>query len=176
MGKNPLIILGADHAGFKIKEFIKRELLKKNYPLQDVGTFSLKRVDYPDYAEKLALEVRKNKQRKGILACGTGIGASIAANKIAGIRAALVSNSRDARLSIEHNNANVLVLGGRPFNKEETKRIIRIWLNSSFQGGRHQRRLKKISNLEKKYLGAAEQTKRIQGFEGSRKKGPDRSS
>ena len=153
MGKNPLIILGADHAGFKIKEFIKRELLKKNYPLQDVGTFSLKRVDYPDYAEKLALEVRKNKQRKGILACGTGIGASIAANKIAGIRAALVSNSRDARLSIEHNNANVLVLGGR-----------------------HQRRLKKISNLEKKYLGAAEQTKRIQGFEGSRKKGPDRSS
>ena len=154
MGKNPLIILGADHAGFKIKEFIKRELLKKNYPLQDVGTFSLKRVDYPDYAEKLALEVRKNKQRKGILACGTGIGAAIAANKITKIRAALVSNPRDARLSIEHNNANVLVLRGRPFNKENTRRIINVWLKSAFQGGRHQRRLKKISNLEKKYLGA----------------------
>lgn len=150
----PLIILGSDHAGFKIKEFIKRELLKKNYPLQDVGTFGLKKVDYPDYAEKLALEVRKNKQRKGILACGTGIGAAIAANKITKIRAALVSNPRDARLSIEHNNANVLVLGGRPFNEENTRRIINVWLKSAFQGGRHQRRLKKISKLEKKYLGA----------------------
>ena len=153
MKRIPLIILGADHAGFKIKEFIKRELLKKNYPLQDVGTFGLKRVDYPDYAEKLALEVRKNKQRKGILACGTGIGASIAANKIPKIRAALVSNPRDARLSIEHNNANVLVLGGRPFNKENTKRIINVWLKSAFQEGRHQRRLKKIAKLEKKYIG-----------------------
>ena len=154
MKRMPLIILGSDHAGFKIKEFIKRELLKKNYPLQDVGTFSLKRVDYPDYAEKLALEVRKNKNRKGILTCGTGIGASIAANKIPGIRAALVCNTKDARLSIEHNDSNVLVLGGRPFNKENTRRIINVWLKSAFQGGRHQRRLKKISNLEKKYLGA----------------------
>jgi ribose 5-phosphate isomerase B len=156
MQKRPLIILGADHAGFKIKEFIKKELLKKNYPLQDVGTFSLKRVDYPDFAEKVAIEVRKNKNRKGVLTCGTGIGASIAANKIAGIRAALVSNSRDARLSIEHNNANVLVLGGRPFNKENTRRIIKVWLKSAFQGGRHQRRLKKIIKLEKKYIGAGE--------------------
>lgn len=173
MQKRPLIILGSDHAGFKMKEFIKRELLKKNYPLQDVGTFSLKRVDYPDYAEKVALEVRKNKSRKGILTCGTGIGASIAANKIPGIRAALVSNSRDARLSIEHNNANVLVLGGRPFNKENTRRIINVWLKSTFRGGRHQRRLKKISKLEKKYLGT-EMTKK--GFEASRGKRRYRSS
>ncbi|HVP36617.1 MAG TPA: RpiB/LacA/LacB family sugar-phosphate isomerase, partial [Terriglobales bacterium] len=94
MQNRPLIILGADHAGFRIKEFIKKVLLKKNYPMVDVGTYSLKRVDYPDFAEKLALEVRKNRQRKGILACGTGIGASIAANKIPDIRAALVSNPR----------------------------------------------------------------------------------
>jgi len=153
MKRIPLIILGSDHAGFKIKEFIKRELLKKNYPLQDVGTFGLKRVDYPDFAEKVALEVRKSKNRKGILTCGTGIGASIAANKIPGIRAALVCNTKDARLSIEHNDSNVLVLGGRPFNKENTRRIINVWLKSAFQGGRHLRRVKKIERLEKKYIG-----------------------
>lgn len=154
MKKMPVIVLGSCHAGFKIKEFIKGLLSKKNYRLKDVGTHNLKRVDYPDFAEKLALEVRKDKNRKGILTCGTGIGASIAANKIPGIRAALVCNTKDARLSIEHNNANVLVLGGRPFNKDTTRRIINVWLKSAFQGGRHQRRLKKISKLEKKYLGA----------------------
>ncbi len=154
MEKKPLIVLGSDHAGFKIKEFIRELLSKKRYRLMDVGTHSLRRVDYPDFAEKLALEVRKEKNRKGILTCGTGIGASIAANKIPGIRAALVCNTKDARLSIEHNNANVLVLGGRPFSKETTRRIINVWLKAVFQGGRHQRRLRKISNLEKKYLEA----------------------
>jgi ribose 5-phosphate isomerase B len=152
MKRMPIIVLGSDHAGFKIKEFIKGMLSNKNYRFKDVGTYSLESVDYPDFAEKVAIEVRKDKNRKGILTCGTGIGASIAANKIPGIRAALVCNTKDARLSIEHNNANVLVLGGRPFNKDNIRRIINVWFRSAFQGGRHLRRLKKISKLEKKYL------------------------
>jgi ribose 5-phosphate isomerase B len=154
MKTKPLIILGSDHAGLRIKEFIKNLLSKKNYLIKDVGTFSLDPVDYPEYAERVAVEVKKGKNRKGILTCGTGIGASIAANKIPGIRAALICNTKDARLSIEHNNANILVLGGRPFNKEMTKRVIGVWFKSVFQGGRHQRRLNEISRLEKKYLKA----------------------
>ena len=108
----PLIILGSDHAGFRIKQFIEGLLVAKCYRVEDVGTWSTASVDYPDFAEKLALRVRGGRGRKGILTCGTGIGMSIAANKVPGIRAALVCNVRDARLSIEHNNANVLVLGG----------------------------------------------------------------
>ncbi|MCX5658049.1 MAG: ribose 5-phosphate isomerase B [Candidatus Omnitrophica bacterium] len=150
--KKETIILGADHAGFDVKEFIKKELLRMNYPIKDVGTYNKTvRVDYPDYAERVAVEVRMHKRRKGMLTCGTGIGASIAANKIPGIRAALVQNLRDAKLSREHNNANILVVGGRPFNKEKVRKIIHLWLKSKFKGGRHKRRLEKISRLEKKY-------------------------
>ncbi len=154
MKAKPMIILGSDHAGFRIKEFIKGILARKKFTIKDVGTFGLEPVDYPEYAERVALEVRKGRNRKGILTCGTGIGASIAANKIPGIRAALVCNAKDARLSIEHNNANILVLGGRPYDKELTKRIIGIWFRSEFQGGRHRRRLNEISKIEKTYLKA----------------------
>lgn len=149
--KKETIILGADHAGFGVKEFIKKELLKMNYPIEDVGTYNTTRVDYPDYAERVAVEVKMHKHRKGILACGTGIGASIAANKIPGIRAALVETVRDAKLSREHNDANILVVGGRPFNKEKVRKIIHLWLKSKFKGGRHKRRLEKIARLERKY-------------------------
>ena len=148
----PLIILGSDHAGFRIKQFIEGLLAARCYRVEDVGTWSTASVDYPDFAEKLALRVRGGRGRKGILTCGTGIGASIAANKVPGIRAALVCNVRDARLSIEHNDANVLVLGGRPFNRETTRRIVAAWLRASFQGGRHLRRVRKISRLEKRFL------------------------
>ena len=152
MGKKETIILGADHAGFDVKEFIKKELLKMNYPIEDVGTYNkTTRVDYPDYAERVAVEVKIHKHREGILACGTGIGASIAANKIPGIRAALVESVRDAKLSREHNDANILVVGGRPFNKEKVRKIIHLWLKSKFKGGRHKRRLEKIARLERKY-------------------------
>jgi ribose 5-phosphate isomerase B len=151
MAAKPLIILGSDHAGFRIKQFIAGLLVAKGYRVEDVGTWSTKSVDYPDFAEKLALGVRAGRGRKGILTCGTGIGASIAANKIPGIRAALVCSVRDARLSIEHNQANVLVLGGRPFEREMTRRIIDAWLRAAFQGGRHLRRVRKISRLEEKY-------------------------
>jgi ribose 5-phosphate isomerase B len=147
------IILGSDHAGYRIKQFIERLLAAKCYPVEDVGTWSTASVDYPDFAEKLALRVRGGRDRKGILTCGTGIGASIAANKVPGIRAALVCNVRDARLSIEHNNANVLVLGGRPFDRDLTRRIVNMWLRSSFQGGRHLRRIRKIAAIEAKFMG-----------------------
>lgn len=150
--KKETIILGADHAGFDVKEFIKKELSKTGYPVEDVGACSkTNHDDYPDYAERVAIEVKRHKDGKGILACGTGIGASIAANKIPGIRAALVENVRDAKLSREHNDANILVVGGRPFNKKKVRKIIHLWLNSKFQGGRHKRRLEKIAQLEKKY-------------------------
>lgn len=148
----PLIILGSDHAGFRIKQFIEGLLVAECYRVEDVGTWSTASVDYPDFAEKLALRVRGGRGRKGILTCGTGIGASIAANKIPGIRAALVCSVRDARLSIEHNDANVLVLGGRPFNREATRRIVAAWLRASFLGGRHLRRVRKISRLEKRFV------------------------
>lgn len=152
MAAAPLIILGSDHAGFRIKQFIERLLVAKGCRVEDVGTWSTASVDYPDFAEKLALRVRGGRNRRGILTCGTGIGASIAANKIPGIRAALVCDVRDARLSVEHNNANVLVLGGRPFDRDLTRRIVNMWLRSSFQGGRHLRRIRKIAAIEAKFL------------------------
>jgi ribose 5-phosphate isomerase B len=145
------IVLGSDHAGFALKEYIKTMLLKMNYQTEDLGTFSKKSVDYPDYAESVALAVRNRKNKKGILTCATGIGSSIAANKIPGIRAALVHNVRMAKLSREHNNANILVLGGRPYNKDNVRRIVRTWLKSEFKDGRHKRRIIKISKIERKY-------------------------
>ena len=151
MLKRQTIVLGADHAGFEIKEYIKALLLEMNYVVEDVGTFGKKRVDYPYYAERVSLAVREKKNKKGILACGTGIGASIVANKIPGIRAALVVDENAAKLSREHNDANILVLRGRPFNRSKVKKILKVWLTSKFKGGRHKRRLRKIFKIEKKY-------------------------
>ena len=153
MPRRAWIVLGSDHAGFRIKQFIEGLLAAKGYRVEDVGTWSTASVDYPDFAEKLALRVRAGRGRKGILTCGTGIGASIAANKVPGIRAALVCSARDARLSVEHNNANVLVLGGRPFERALTRRIVTTWLRSSFLGGRHLRRVRKIAAIEARFLG-----------------------
>ena len=146
------LVLGADHAGYEIKEFIKEYLKKKHYEFDDLGTDSTKSVDYPVYAEKVAGAVKKHRNTKGVLTCGTGIGAAIAANKIPGIRAALVSNPEEARLSIEHNNANILTLGGRPFDKINVTRILDAWLAAKFQGGRHLRRVKEIDAIERKYM------------------------
>ena len=137
MKKKEVIVLGADHAGFGVKEYIKKLLQKLGYQIEDIGTYSRKKADYPDYAEKLAKQIRRGKNKRGILACGTGIGASIAANKVPGVYAALVNDVRDARLSRQHNNVNVLVLGGRPYNKKKTERIVKVWLTTRFEGGRH---------------------------------------
>ncbi|MFH1379901.1 MAG: ribose 5-phosphate isomerase B [bacterium] len=143
------IVIGSDHAGYKLKEYIKDLLSKKKYKIYDVGTCSEESVDYPDYAEKVGVEVGKSKNIRGIAICGSGIGASISVNKIPGIRGALVHNARAARLSRAHNDANVLVLAGRPYNKENVKKIIHVWFKTKFLGGRHARRIKKISKLDK---------------------------
>jgi len=147
----PVVVLAADHAGYEIKEFIKPLLTEMGYQFEDVGTHNQESVDYPDYAEKMAIKVVNSENKVGILTCGTGIGAAIAANKIPGIRAALVNSEQDAVLSIEHNHANVLVLGGRPFDREKVQKIIPAWFQAEFHGGRHLRRVKKIEQIEKKY-------------------------
>jgi len=152
MRKRDTIVLGCDHAGYGVKEFIKSLLQKMNYPVVDVGTYSRESVDYPVYAERVACIVKERRNIKGILACGTGIGASIAANKVPGIYAALVHDVRDARLSRQHNNANVLVLGGRSYKNKQVEEVVKTWLKSCFEEGRHKRRVKKILKIEKKYL------------------------
>jgi ribose 5-phosphate isomerase B len=151
MKRRQTIVVGNDHAGLEVKEFVKPLLEKMGYRVEDVGSDDTTPVDYPDYAEKVALEVLKKEGRKGILACGTGIGASIAANKIPGIRAALACNVDDARLSREHNDANLLVLWGWGFDKAQVSKIVRTWLRTRFQGGRHRRRVNKIAQIEKRY-------------------------
>jgi len=146
------LFIGADHAGFDLKEYIKAFLGKKDYELEDMGTYDKSRVDYPDLAKSVALNVRLEKNALGILICGTGIGISIAANKVPGIRAALCNDPRCARLSRNHNDANILVLGGRPYNKKKVKNIVNTWLASDFEGGRHLLRVNKIKRMEKEFF------------------------
>ena len=150
--KKPTIFIGSDHAGFGLKEYVKELLGELGYAVEDLGPHSRQSVDYPDYAEKVGREVAKSPRRRGILSCGTGVGISIAANKIPGVRAALVRDPRTARLAAEHNRANVLVLPGRPFARKKVRPIVKAWLETEFAGGRHGRRVKKIARLEKKYL------------------------
>ncbi len=147
----PTIVIGSDHAGFGLKEYVGKLLREMDYPVEDLGTYSRDSVDYPDFAEKVARTVAGSRHRKGILSCGTGIGVSIAANKIPGVRAALVHDPRSARLAAEHNQANILVIPGRPFSRKKVAPIVRAWLESEFAGGRHARRVKKIRRLEQKY-------------------------
>ncbi len=149
--KKPLIVIGADHAGYNLKEFVKALLARDGYRVEDRGTDGKGSVDYPDFAEKVAAEVAGRPGRLGILSCGTGIGISISANKVPGIRAALVRTPREARLSREHNDANILVVPGRPWQKRKIAAVVREWLKAGFAGGRHRRRVRKIGALEKKY-------------------------
>ncbi|MHB8421885.1 MAG: ribose 5-phosphate isomerase B [Leptospirales bacterium] len=142
------IILGSDHAGLLLKNFLRDRLSESGVPVVDVGTESPDSVDYPDFAEKVALELRPESDDIGILACGTGIGVSISANKIHGIRAALVYNEETAALARQHNNANIICFGGRETSKEDALHWVRIFLSKQFEGGRHQRRIDKISALE----------------------------
>src|SRR5262245_55301671 len=148
--KSSKIILGSDHAGLRVKNYVKSVLEEMGYRTEDVGTYDTNRVDYPDYAEKAALEVLKG-NTKGVFACGTGIGASIAANKIPGIRAALVNSVEEARLSRQHNHANLLILGGWGYHRQLVRRIVQVWLKTRGLGGRHLRRVKEIARLERKY-------------------------
>jgi ribose 5-phosphate isomerase B len=143
------IALGADHAGFELKDQIKRHLQQQGFDVRDEGTLSPESVDYPDYARAVAHDVSQHRAELGILVCGSGIGMAITANKVDGIRAANVSTEYEAQMSREHNNANVLTLGARIINPEEAVRIVDKWLATSFAGGRHERRVEKIMALEK---------------------------
>jgi len=141
--------LACDHGGFELKEELKAFLKSSGLEAIDFGTFDETSVDYPDFGILLAQKVSKGELKRGILICGTGIGMSIVANKFPGVRAALVNDLYSARCSREHNDSNVLVIGGRVVGKELAKEIARVWLNTSFAGGRHQKRLEKIEALEK---------------------------
>ena len=138
------ICISSDHAGYKLKEFIKSYFIKKEIPLIDLGPFEMESVDYPDYAKKISRRLVAKKSDVGILVCGSGTGMAITANKTKGIRAAVCYNSKSTRLSREHNNANIIALGSRLIKKREAMKLIKIFLNTKFQGGRHLRRVKKI--------------------------------
>jgi len=144
------IAIGADHAGFALKEDIKKALAEIGLPAEDFGTGSSDSVDYPDFAERVARGVAAGQFDRGILICGTGIGMAMAANKIPGIRAATVTDTDMARLSREHNDANILAIGARILDRKKALEIVRIFLETPFAGDRHQRRIDKITNLEKR--------------------------
>ncbi|QIV78493.1 ribose 5-phosphate isomerase B [Fervidobacterium pennivorans subsp. carthaginiensis] len=143
------IAIGSDHAAFELKERVKEYLRKADIEVIDCGTYSIESVDYPDYAKKVAEKVTSKECDFGILMCGTGIGMSIAANKIKGVRAALCLFPEMAAYARKHNDANILVLPGRLMGIELAKWTVDAFLNSSFEGGRHERRVKKIEELEK---------------------------
>ena len=143
MTKN--IFISCDHGGFYLKEQIVEYLLKKSYKINDLGTSDASSVDYPDYSYILVNKMKNNLDSIGILLCGTGIGMSIAANRYSHIRAALCSDEDMARLSRQHNDANVLVIGGRTTSLNSAKKIIDVFFSTDFEKGRHTERLKKIS-------------------------------
>lgn len=143
------IIVASDHAGFRLKEKIKAYLGKKGFQVKDIGPYSQERCDYPYFAYNLAKEVSRKRYKMGVLVCKSGIGNSIVANRLPDVRAALVYNQKAARLSREHNDSNVLVLGSAFVTEKSAKRIIDTWLKTQFAGGRHRRRLNLIKKIEK---------------------------
>ncbi len=145
------VILASDHAGLRLKEKVKKYLAKKKIEYEDLGTESFTSVDYPDYALRVAEKVAKNKNTRGILVCGTGTGMTIAANKVKGIRAVAAYDAYSAKMSRIDNDTNVLGLRGRFFPLEKIKKIITVWLDTPFSGEkRHERRIKKIRDYERK--------------------------
>ena len=142
--KSKKVILASDHAGFKLKEEIKKFLIKKRKKVLDLGTKNTHSVDYPDYAHHLSKQMRKDKKQFGILICGAGTGMSMAANKHKNIRAALCYDAKSTRLSRLHNNANVMTIGARLIKKNVALKCVSVFLETNFDGGRHSRRIKKI--------------------------------
>lgn len=142
-----MIILACDHAGYELKEQIKEFFNKENITTIDVGCYSTDSCDYPDFAKAANVKVLENSNNVGIYICGTGIGMSIAANRNPKIRAALCESTNFASLARKHNDANVLVLAGRTLTKQKAIRIIKVFLTTSFEGGRHLRRIKKLKEI-----------------------------
>jgi ribose 5-phosphate isomerase B len=148
----PRIAIGSDHAGFLVKETIRKYLQAAGYAVDDKGTSSEESVDYPDYGKAVGERVASRQADLGIAVCGSGIGISIAANKVSGIRAALVHDVNTARLAREHNDANVLALGGRIVTPEAAVEMVQAFLTTAYLGGRHQRRVDKITQIERDEL------------------------
>lgn len=142
------IAIGSDHAGFDQKERLRQHLMDDGHEVSDMGTFSDESVDYPDYALAVARAVAKGEAERGVLVCGTGIGMSIAANKIVGVRAANVTVPQIAALARQHNNANVITVSGRFVSLEDNEDIIDSFLAAEFEAGRHERRVEKIDAAE----------------------------
>ncbi len=147
-----MIVIGSDHGGFKLKEEIKKYLLENGIEVNDVGSFSDERVDYPNIAKVVSKEVQNGKAEFGILICKTGIGMSIVANKFKGIRCALCHSEDDAKYARLHNNANILALSGQNLSTNDAICILRMWLATSFEGGRHLERINLISDIEKENM------------------------
>lgn len=145
------VVLGADHAGYGLKEELKEVLRQEEVEFLDIGTMNGdESVDYPDFAEAVARKVVSGEFDRGIIVCGTGVGVAIAANKVTGIRAANCNDTVCARFSREHNDANVLTVGSRIIGPAVAQEILRTWLKTDFEGGRHARRVDKISDIEKR--------------------------
>jgi RpiB/LacA/LacB family sugar-phosphate isomerase len=148
------IAIGADHAGFELKEAVKRLLLELKHDVLDLGTHSTEPTDYPDSSEAVGLAVREGKAERGILCCGSGVGASVAANKIPGIRAGLCHDHYSAHQGVEHDDMNVLVMGGRVVGELVALELVTAFLNAKYTGEeRHQRRLEKVMAIERRYMG-----------------------
>lgn len=143
------IALAADHAGFEEKEKLKATLDEIGVEFDDMGTYTAEPVDYPDLARKVAEAVSRGDYEQGLLVCGSGTGMAIAANKVRGVRAAVAWNEEIARLARQHNNANVLSLAARYTPDDELKKIVKAWFAADFEGGRHERRVEKITETEK---------------------------
>ncbi|MDP2906162.1 MAG: ribose 5-phosphate isomerase B [Candidatus Omnitrophota bacterium] len=146
---NKKVIIGSDHAGFSLKEKVSAYLKNSGVKVEDAGTYSDERCDYPEFAYKVAAAVSGGRFKRGILICYTGIGNSIVANKLNGVRAALCHNAKAAELSRRHNDSNILVLGSLFVKEKAAKKIIDIWLNTEFEAGRHRRRLNMLRRIEK---------------------------
>jgi RpiB/LacA/LacB family sugar-phosphate isomerase len=146
------VAIAADHAGFELKERVKALLLELKHEVLDLGTDSTQPVDYPDYAEAVALAVRGGKSERGILLCGSGVGASVAANKVPGVRAGLCHDHYSAHQGVEHDDMNVLVMGGRVIGESVALELVSAFLNSKYTAEeRHQRRLDKVKSIESRY-------------------------
>ncbi|MBN2644747.1 MAG: ribose 5-phosphate isomerase B [Desulfuromonadaceae bacterium] len=143
-----MLLIASDHGGLQLKQDLTRFLQQKGIEFDDLGVHEDQSVDYPDYAALVAGAVSRGEVEQGILICGTGIGMSIAANKYPGVRAALVHDEFTAQMAREHNNANILVLGGRVLKPELARRMVEVWYFGRYEGGRHQLRLDKIQRLE----------------------------
>jgi RpiB/LacA/LacB family sugar-phosphate isomerase len=144
------VVIGADHAGYQLKEFLKREIEERGHTVEDLGTFEPKQPDdYPDFAAAVGVAIQADRAERGVLICGSGVGASVAANKLPGIRACVCHDTYSARQGVEHDNINILVLGSRVIGTELARELVRAFLASNFSGEeRHVRRLAKIQALE----------------------------